>query len=203
MTYIYVKKDLTFIADPAAQTLVKAFLTALYTDEYITQCEEEFGFVRVDGALRDQALSEINALVTSDGAPEWTFEIETEPSIGQGDYVISWKRESYSEVEQADMVDAIAALQAEIAILQEQNAMMMEQLGHTNGGDEIQEGGVLALINDAATEDTQVKAALVMSSISMVFWILVIIAMLARAVTGGRQTPLEISETAKVDGEVH
>jgi ABC-type phosphate transport system substrate-binding protein len=46
MTYIYVKKDLTFISDPASQSLVKAFLEAVYSDEYITQCEEEFGFVR-------------------------------------------------------------------------------------------------------------------------------------------------------------
>ncbi len=202
MTYIYVKKDLTFISDPAAQTLVKAFLTALYSDEYITQCEEEFGFVRVDGTLRDQALSEINALVTSDGAPEWTFEVETEPNVGQGDYVISWKRESYSEIEQDDMVDALAALQAEIAILQEQNAMLMESLGHTHNGEEVEEGGVLKLINDSATEDTQVKAALVMSSISMVFWIFVLIAMLARAVTGGQSNQnLAMSETAKIPGE--
>ena len=34
MTYIYVKKDLTFIQDPASQSLLKAFLKAVYSDEY-------------------------------------------------------------------------------------------------------------------------------------------------------------------------
>ena len=77
MSYIYVKKDLTFIEDPAAQTLLQAFLRALYAPEWITQCEEEFGFVRVDGVLRDKALEAIDSMIVSPDAPAWFFEYDT------------------------------------------------------------------------------------------------------------------------------
>jgi hypothetical protein len=205
MTYIYLKKDLTFIADPAAQTLIKAFLKALYADEYITECEEEFGFVRVTGELRDQALAAIDALVTSDGAPEWTFEVETEVGTGQGDYVISAKRASYSEVEQDHLVEVVAALQAEVDILKEQNALLMGQLGEGHSHTIEDFSGSLSFINDSIDEDTQVKASLVMSSISMVLWIVAVIVMLARFVTGRSSTtpPLDMNEAAKESGEVH
>jgi hypothetical protein len=197
MTYIYVKKDLTFIQDPAAQTLVKAFLTALYTDEYITQCEEEFDFVRVAGELREKALSEISSLTVSSGAPEWTFEFNTESNVGQGDYVISNKRESYSDVEQQDMVDAIAALQAEIDILQAEMELVAGQLGHTHDDD-----GSLVIgsgLNKAMTQDDQLKAALILSSISFALWMLAIIAVLVRCVTGSHTNTqsLGMTEPAK------
>lgn len=190
MTYIYAKKDLTFIEDPAAQTLVKTFLTALYTDEYITQCEEEFGFVRVAGDLRDKALSEIDALVTSPGAPEWTFEFDTEARTGQGDYVISVKRESYSEVEQDSLVDMMAEMQSEIERLKAANEIFVAEFGHTHDDNSFQQQ------NQAMSEDSQVKAALVLSSISFALWMLAIIALLVRCATGSH-SPAEINEISK------
>lgn len=125
MTYIYVKKDLTYISDPASQSLLKAFLRAVYSDEYIPQCEEEFGFVRVGGALRDQALAAIDSLVTSPIAPEWTFETDTQKRTGQGDYVISQKRKSYSELEQDKLVEMIGKLDAKVMALEFQNAQLV------------------------------------------------------------------------------
>ena len=44
LSYIYVRKDLSHITNPVSQGLLQAFLTALYTEEYISVCEEEFGF---------------------------------------------------------------------------------------------------------------------------------------------------------------
>ncbi|KAG7352072.1 phosphate ABC transporter, periplasmic phosphate-binding protein [Nitzschia inconspicua] len=199
MTYVYVKKDLTFIQDPAAQTLVKAFLTALYTDEYITQCEEEFGFVRVDGELREKALAEIESLTVSAGAPEWTFEFETITNEGQGDYVISNKRESYSEAEQDMMLADIAVLKAEIDLLHSEMDIVASGTGHTHDED----GNIVAIgsaYNNAMNKDSQLQAALVLSSISITLWILTIIALLVRCVTGSHtNTNLAMSETAKVD----
>jgi hypothetical protein len=185
MTYIYVKKDLTFMKNAESQTLLKAFLTALYTDEYITQCEEEFGFVRVDGALRDKALAAIDALVVADGAPEWTFEFNTDLRVGQGDYVISVKRASWSEVEQDNMVETIDMLTEEVKHLEEENAILMSQLGLAHTHDESQAvSGAYQLINNELTEDDQVKAALVLSSISFAFWMIAILFMMFRCVTG-------------------
>ena len=37
MTYIYAKQDLTFLENPGTQTLLKAFLRAMYSDDYATR----------------------------------------------------------------------------------------------------------------------------------------------------------------------
>ena len=60
-------KDLTYLTDPASQSLLKAFLKALYTESYISTCEQDFGFVRITGPLRDKALEAIDALITMGG----------------------------------------------------------------------------------------------------------------------------------------
>jgi hypothetical protein len=179
------------MTDPASQTLLKAFLKALYDDEYIPECEEEFGFFRVTGELRDKALVAIDALVTSAGAPEWTFETsgETEERTGQGDYVISGKRESYSEVEQDNVVDLTTKLETMIKELQTQYAKMATELAEvkenthadtstttdTNGDDH---GGEYFMDE----QETQLKAALALSSISFIFWIIAIIGLLVKFV---------------------
>ncbi len=204
MSYIYVRKDITFIQYPAAQTLLKAFLKALYADEYITQCEEEFGFARVAGALRDEALAEIDAMVTSDGAPEWTFETETDVRSGQGDYVISLKRESYSEVEQDELVDMIEALEKEIDILHAENEILLAELGHTHDEDgnvvQSNSGALSEAINSELSEDSQVKASLVLSSISFALWCFALIYWIVTGVTGTHKpNPEMAAENTKDD----
>lgn len=178
MTYIYAKKDLTFISDSASQSLVKAFLKALYSDEYITQCEAEFGFVRIAGELRDKALAAIDSIVTSPDAPVWSFEIDTEPRIGAKDYVISQKRKSYSEIEQENLVEMIDSLAIQIEMLQKQieEEFMMGGSGTsmtretTTGENSFEE-----FIDEEMYENSQIMSALVMSAISIVLWILAII----------------------------
>jgi hypothetical protein len=213
MTYIYVRKDITFIEDPASQTLLKAFLQALYTDEYITQCETEFGFVRVAGDLRSKALAAIDSLVTTSGAPEWTFEFETEKRTGQGDYVISVKRESYSEIEQASLVDTVNELSAKVAFLEMENEELHSELdgtAHMHDGDEVIQGSGSSATTPSASgsfsqalnssqeeQDTKITAALVMSSISFAFWIVAIVGLLARSVTGTHSPNSGMAETAK------
>jgi uncharacterized small protein (DUF1192 family) len=205
MSYIYVKQDLTFIENPASQTLLKAFLKALYTDEYITQCEEEFGFVRVAGELREKALAAIDGLTVTPGAPEWTFEFDTAQGIGQGDYVISAKRNSYSEVEQEDLVEAVTDLKAKIALLESEVAELHAELdgaSHTHSGD----GDMVATTSTSGSafsatqeeQDTKITASLVMSSVSFAFWIMTIVVLLARSVTGSHSSSNpDMAETAK------
>jgi hypothetical protein len=196
MTYIYVKKDLTFIQDPASQSLLKAFLKAVYSDEYIPQCEEQFGFVRVGGGLRDMALASIDALVTDPTAPEWTFETDTEKRIGQGDYVISQKRKSYSEIEQEKLVEMIGKLSVAVANLEQENAMLKDSLvgQPVSGASKVtvpippttteSSSNAFTMINEDMSEDTQVKTALILSSISMGLWVAAILGLIAKAASG-------------------
>jgi hypothetical protein len=116
LTYIYVRKDLpSFIPDPEAQSLLVAFLKALYNDDYVTKCEEDFGFVRITGALRDLALEGIEMLQISPEAPTWVFESSAVlPEGGQGDYVISARRKLSFLVEQDHLVERTSKLELEL-----------------------------------------------------------------------------------------
>jgi len=201
MTYIYVRKDLTFIQDPASQSLVKAFLKAVYSDEFITQCEDEFGFVRVDGALRDMALQSIDALVTDATAPVWTFETDTSKRVGQGNYVISQKRQSYSEIEQEKLVEMIGKLSTKIAFLEGQNEALAAKIGvvpvpqadattaiaaaPASGTSNTASNGAYYFIDEEIDEDGQVKAAFLMSAVSIALWVVMILGVLVKLATGG------------------
>mmetsp|Transcript_58815 Transcript_58815/g.65869 ORF Transcript_58815/g.65869 Transcript_58815/m.65869 type:complete len:203 (-) Transcript_58815:336-944(-) len=183
------KKDLTFISDPASQSLVKAFLNAVYSDEYITQCEEEFGFVRVAGELREKALNAINTIVTSPDAPEWSFEIDTEIRVGAGDHVISAKRKSYSELEQDNLVDMIDFLAAEIRTLKNQNDQLMLSSGSSTQVRESNSGNSFeTFVDEELDEDSQVKTALVMSAISIALWVIAILGFVVKF-AGGESGP--------------
>jgi hypothetical protein len=179
----------------ASQTLLKAFLKALYMDEYITTCEEDFGFVRVTGELRQKALDAIDALVITADAPEWTYEFETDKRTGQGDYVISAKRESYSEVEQDNVVEMVAMLQRQIEELRLEKDILKQEVvalglnDHENDNDK--DMATASNLNDSQfsmesdfeeQQETQLMAALVMGSISIVFWIVALICMLVKFV---------------------
>lgn len=173
---------MTFIEDPASQSLVKAFLTAVYSDEFITQCEEEFGFVRVGGELRDMALKSIEALVTDPNAPEWIFETDTNKRVGQGDYVISQKRKSFSELEQDSLLDMIGALAAQIEELQGQNKKLVAAAPELK---KTTTNSLESFIDEEIDEDTQVMTALIMSSISIALWVIAILGFVVQCVTGG------------------
>ena len=82
LTYAYVRKDLTFMEDPRSQSFLKAFLRAMYDEEYIGKCEESFGFLSIKDNLRDQALQSIDMLRVSADAPEWVTETEEVLSDG-------------------------------------------------------------------------------------------------------------------------
>ena len=194
MSYIYVRQDLTYMP-PASQTLLQAFLRALYTDEYISVCENEFGFFRVEGDLREKALAAIDGLTTSDLAPQWSFEVGFETRVGQLDYVISPHRKSWSEVEQEDAVDTIAALKAQIELLQAEYAILATTLAEltsasgntqkfedTVTSDSDQEPSFIEMLEE--DEDSQVRAALVLSSISFCLWMLAIIILIAKFALG-------------------
>ena len=181
MSYVYVKKDITFL-DAASQTLLQAFLRALYSDDYIPECEEEFGFVRISGDLRQKALDTIDSLVTTEDAPQWTFEKDTEKRTGQSDYVISVKRNSYSEVEQDGLLKDVAALMDEIDALKATNARLEEEM--KDASDNLLQMQDTVPFEEGSDQDSQLKAALALASISFILWCLAIIYMIAKFVLG-------------------
>jgi hypothetical protein len=182
MTYVYVRKDLSHIEDPQEQTLLKAFLAALYDPAYINVCAEEFAFTIVPDNVRQIGLAGIDMIATNTSAIPWTFESETVPGEGQGDYVISEKRRSYGEYQRNEFArdsthfqDEITNVRAELATEQEKVKNLEEELSVIRtqmGGDANTPivGSSMQYADFTEDEAGQISAALIMSSISIVFW---------------------------------
>ncbi len=98
ITYVYVRKDLSFMSDPRAQSLMVAFFKALYDPVFTKKCEEEYLFLPVPESIRNIALSGIELLELDPSAPEWIQETDILSGVGQGDNVISIRRKSSSTI---------------------------------------------------------------------------------------------------------
>lgn len=118
LTYVYVREDLTYFDDPEEQTLLKAFLQALYLPEYIQQCVEDHGFTLPTDSMKNFALAAIEGLRTVEGAEKWEFEFDTTPILAQGDFYISTKRRTHNEVERDVIFSAVEELQTRTAELE-------------------------------------------------------------------------------------
>lgn len=117
MSYVYVRKDLSFMETPKQQSLLVAFLKNLYDPKAIEQCSI-FGFTRVPNSVRKIALEGIEMLQVDPAAPEWTVEEDTIPGEGQGTYVISHKRRSYAEYQRYSQESDLEKAMAKIAELE-------------------------------------------------------------------------------------
>lgn len=151
MTYVYVRQDLTFIEDPQEQALLKAFLTALYDDDYVGECVTKYGFTLPSAAVRTKFSNQVNDLTTSD-TQSFLFEKGTQAETATDELVISQKRQVTADLERAALLEDVAELKALVA--------------------EMQSGG---LSFDTFTEDDEqkLKAALVLSSLSFAFCFLI------------------------------
>lgn len=179
MSYVYVRKDLSHIERAQEQTLLKAFLTALYDPEFIGLCVDNFAFTAVPEEVRQIGLDGINMLTTLSNATDWTFESSTTPGDGQGDYVISGKRRSFAEYQRKTNTGETAHLQteidnvrAELQAAREKIRTMTEEVSTITqqaGGSTLSS----AEYSDFTEDDAgKVSASLIMSSISMVLWAL-------------------------------
>jgi hypothetical protein len=167
--------------NPASQTLLKAFLQALYSDDFIPVCEEEFGFNRITGDLRDKALSAIDEMIVTEGAPEWTFENDTFPRTGQEDFVISVKRDTYSGLAQKSASDSIASLTAQLQELQASYSALKVEFDEMAGTDSSVSASAAEVDNEDVDEN-QVKLALGLAAVSFSLWMLAIIGLLLKFV---------------------
>jgi hypothetical protein len=126
MSYIYVRKDLSFIESDDDKALLLAFLKSIYDPQYIDMCKD-FGFTPVPNAVRQLGLDGI-AMLDMAATPRFTFEDNTQPNFGQGDYVISSKRKTFAQIERSDVSADIEAIMEDNQMLREQVAVLQQLL---------------------------------------------------------------------------
>ena len=140
VSYVYIRKDLSFMANPASRTLLKAFATALYDPDYIGLCDR-FGHIPVPDVVKNLALEGI-AMVDTGDAPEWTFEKETMPGIGMGDTVISRRRQNFALYEADNLYDDVEPLKEDLRALKLELASMKAQSLGSSGAAGLLTSGV-------------------------------------------------------------
>jgi len=174
ISYVYVRKDLSFL-QPDEQSLLKFFLTQLYTDSSIKQCEQ-FGFEIVPTSIRKIGLAGIDMLSTNANAKPWTSEIETQKGDGQGDYVISAKRKSYAEIVRDQNQYDVGMLMVEKGLSDEfaGTSANVRTASSQNDGS----------VTFTSKEMGMIKAALGMGAASVVMWVIALGAYFMRSNVG-------------------
>jgi hypothetical protein len=190
ISYVYVRKDLGLFLDAAQQGLLRAFLESLYREEYIGNCRDLFGFVPVPEDVRQLGLDAINdLLIYSADAPTFSFEVNTTIYAGQGDFVISEKRRSNSELERSTLATDLGVLQVEtqdyrirIASLTQTVAELQAQLDSMSDtpSNNNQQQSASSVRFFTEQDAQQLQAALVLSAISFALWGVVGIIMIFR-----------------------
>jgi hypothetical protein len=172
MTYIYVRKDLTTLGLEAnEQSLLVAFLKSLYNDDYRNDCIEDFGFTRPSPDTRTFALDAIESLIISENATEWIFESSDTLKIdGAADFVLSKKRNNFLDVSTSTLTNMAEAMQEQLVLINQELSESREQVlqleATVNEVDEV----VGREYTD--TDDQQLKAALILGSLSFALWFL-------------------------------
>ncbi len=126
VSYIYIRKNLGHMENPACRQLLKAFAKTLFDPEYIGLCDR-YGLIPVPDELRDLSLSGLDMIEMDDenNAHEFTFEtVDTLPGTGQGDYVISARRENFALYESDRLADDVEEMKETINLLQLELAAM-------------------------------------------------------------------------------
>jgi len=150
MGYIYVRKDITYL-NAESQALLKAFLKALYQDEYMDACSELYSFTPVSqqAEYREIAMNTIDNLISNTDL-DWKFELGENIDDGQSDYVFSAKRHSSTDLD-------VDALLQDLEILNQTSASEVSALkDQLQALEEMVAANLTALMNAAtnATDDT-------------------------------------------------
>ena len=144
VSYIYIRKDLSFIPTPARRTLLKAFATALFDPDYIDLCDR-YGLIPVTSELRELSLAGLDMLnLDASESENWIFEKDTMPGLGQGDRVISTRRQSFALYEADHIADEVEPMIEDIRMLKLELASLKSQSMQNNGAGGGVGGGVIA-----------------------------------------------------------
>ena len=135
VSYIYIRKDLSFIDTAARRQLLKAFAKSLFDPEYIGMCDR-YGLIPVPDELRQLSVDGIELIDVNDpdDANVWSYEVDTTPGAGQSDYVISQKRQSFTLYEVDRVADDVADLQEQVRLLQLELASMRVSISESSAG---------------------------------------------------------------------
>lgn len=87
-TYFYLRPDISSYG--ASGTLLKAFVQYLLSDRGQALVQDN-AFAALPDAVLEYNAATLESLVVAD-APTWSFEDETEPLVGAGEYVLSFRR---------------------------------------------------------------------------------------------------------------
>jgi len=170
MSYVYVRKDVSFMLIEEERGLLKLFLESLYDDRYFGNCET-LGFAAVPTAVREVAVAGIDMVswnfseVNGETKNMWTFEFDTEAITGMGQFVISSKRKSLAGVSIEDIAGAEKDLLNDVASLKATINAILE--GES-------EDFRLAF-NNLMLEEKKTDSALVLAALSFTMWMVVIV----------------------------
>ena len=163
-----------------------AWLHSAYDPDYVTECVNDFGFILVDGQLKNQTLNALDMIQPSSDAPVWIFENNTLPNIGMEDYVISSKRSTYAQIQQANVVALTGTLQSQIGDLLAYNDLMRKSIanlqqqvhfGQTAAGssDTTNKNPAFFAVDSGNSftekEKNELLASLILSSVACFFWV--------------------------------
>lgn len=162
-TYLYVRRNITYIGTSLEQSLLVAFLESFLIPEVVRVCSEENGFTIPSTATQDIVRRGIETI--KQGLPAsartWTWEIDATALVGADMYTISTKRRGVDAVQIEDLQSMVASMQRTIESMQ----TSMQEMSAT-----LEQSGLLA--NNASTggssNDANAKAALVLGSLSFV-----------------------------------
>jgi ABC-type phosphate transport system substrate-binding protein len=166
LSYIYVREDVTYMQNPEEQTLLKAFLKALYDDDYVGQCVLDHSFTLPPPEIKEFARAAIDNMITNTGAPEWTFESSTQRITGQGPYVISQKRRTHNEVERDDLKGAMEDLLQRTADLE---SLLQDT-----------ETKLMAVEDDSFDKDAMLTVALILAILSFIMCLFMMYCLMSR-----------------------
>ncbi|GAB5359295.1 hypothetical protein AAMO2058_000532000 [Amorphochlora amoebiformis] len=115
MSYFYLDQDQR--AKGQNGYLLKAFLDYILSDEGQTLAEE-FAFVRVPEAIKAYNNVTLATILYNATGTEYTFEESTQKGTGQGEYVISAKRQSFADFDRSVLADRINKLSLRVSGLE-------------------------------------------------------------------------------------
>jgi ABC-type phosphate transport system substrate-binding protein len=130
-SYMYIKKDMSGWTGDDAKTaaLVKAFAQFVLSEEAQLMLPE-FGFVGLPSSILLKARTAVNAIALPDDNAAWKFETDTNKDdaaqsiVGQYPLVFSSKRRAYADYERSELVEKVAALQAQVTTLQAEHVTL-------------------------------------------------------------------------------
>ena len=212
MSYLYVRRNITYIGSSTEQSLFVAFLDSFVNPDIIGVCADEYGFTLPSSTTQDvvrNATSLLKKQLPSD-AQAWVWETSSTAFTGAELYTISTKRRDIDAVQIEDLQVLVQKMQDTIDFLQtnvHELNVILEQTGLVTGlvTDEVTESSTDAGYNYSenfskfkANQGVNAKAALVLSSLSFVLCMIILAMMFMKRTSKPRadtQASLEQPQT--------